>query len=567
MERQTNSQTTSSAAGRYQIGFLLPGRYHLTVSAPGFKNYVRQNIQLAVAEKLGLDVEIEIGAVTETVTVSAEIGLLDTESSSRGQVVTRRELADLPNQGRNVFQMVWAVAGVTRTRTSWGSMSPQGVANATRMSINGSREGENEVLLDGVSDVHGGRQVKHVPSLETVQEFKVVTNPYDAQYGRTGGGVISFTTKSGTNVLHGAIWEFLANNKFEANSFQNNRAGNSRPQANRNMFGFVVDGPVYLPKLIDGRNKLFFMFSYEGWRFRGTDLQSFTLPLAEQRSGDFSNLFAQDGRLVTIYDPLTTRPGGSGGFLRDPFPGNRLPPGRLNPIAVNAASFYPQPIFAGEGPGQINNYVRPTPNIFDINTVSSRIDYHINSSNRVHFRYSNTPFKEIRALGWGDNVAEPSGNAPLTRNGVNWSFDWTSTMTPRTVLNLRFGLTRWEDFAGNTIGRGYDPRDLGFPDSLVRQFKVLQFPRFDIGDSYGPIGSWRPGNFETDYAYSLQPNLNLVRGGHVLKIGVEFRRFEKNRIPLGVISGQYSFSRAFTQADPLRGDAHSGNEFASFLLG
>jgi hypothetical protein len=567
VERRTSWSVNSSDAGRYQVGFLLPGRYTLTVEAPGFKRHQRENISLAVAEKLGLDVALEVGVVTESVTVRGEVGLIETESASRGQVINEKELHELPNQGRSPFQLVWAIAGVTRTGTGWGSMSPQGVANATGFSLNGSRPNENEVLLDGVSDVHGGRQVKNIPTTDTLQEFKVITNPYDAQYGRTGGGVISFVTKSGTNDVHGVLWEYLYNNKLNANSFANNRAGNPRPQANNNVFGFEVDGPVYLPKLLDGRNKLFFMFSYEGWRSRGTDLQNFTIPLDEQRTGDFTRLFAANGQLITLYDPSTTRSDGAGGFTRTAFPGNRLPASRMSPIALKAASFYPKPIFAGQGPGQINNYVLPTPNIFGINMVASRIDYQVNASNKVHFRYSNTPFEEIRALGWGNNVAEPSGNAPLTRNGVNWSFDWTTILRPRTVFNLRFGLTRWEDFAGNLIGRGYDPRQLGFPDSLVAQFKVLQFPRFDVGGSYGPLGTSRPGNFETDYAYSLQPNLNLVRGSHVLKLGADVKRFDKNRIGLGVISGQYGFGRGFSQANPLRSDALSGNEFASFLLG
>jgi hypothetical protein len=266
LERNISTSTIRSDSGRYQIAFLLPGRYSISVESTGFKKYVRDDIQLGSAEKLGLDIALEIGALTETVNVTGTVGLLETESASRGQLVTSRELHELPNQGRNVFQMVWAMAGVTRTGTGWGSMSPQGVANATGFSLNGSRPGENEVLLDDVSDVHGGRQVKNVPALETVQELKVITNPYDAQYGRTGGGVLTFTTKSGTNSFHGVMWEFVGNNKFNANSFANNRVGIPRAQANVNMFGFEVDGPVYLPKLIDGRNKLFFMFSYEGWR-------------------------------------------------------------------------------------------------------------------------------------------------------------------------------------------------------------------------------------------------------------------------------------------------------------
>jgi hypothetical protein len=157
LERNTSSSTITSDTGRYQVAFLIPGAYSLSIEAAGFKKYVREEIQLATGERLGLDVVMEVGALTESVTVRGQVGLLETESASRGQVISSRELHEIPNQGRNVFQMVWAVAGVTRTGNSWGGMSPQGVANATGFSLNGSRPGENEVLLDGVSDVHGGR--------------------------------------------------------------------------------------------------------------------------------------------------------------------------------------------------------------------------------------------------------------------------------------------------------------------------------------------------------------------------------------------------------------------------
>ena len=569
VERNTVSKAASTETGRYQVGFLLPGRYTLSVEAPGFKKYVRQNIQLQVAEKLGLDVPLEIGAPAESITITEQAGLLETESAGRGQVVTHKELTDIPNNGHVVMQLVWAVVGVTRTTNSWGSMGVSGVANATNFSINGGRPGENEVLLDGVSDVAGDRQVKHIPQIETVQEFKVSTNAFDAQYGRTGGGVISFTTKSGTNQLHGVAWEYHRTSSIlTANVWAYNRLGIPLPKIHMNSFGFLADGPVYLPKLFNGRNKLFFMFSYDGYRYPGVDGANFTLPQPEQYQGDFSKLLNGVGQLAVIYDPKSTRLD-KGALVRDPFPGNRISGDRLNPIAVKAASFYPKPNLLGETPARLYNYSKAMPSSTGHNQEAARMDWAISSKNRVHFRYSNTPYQEIRYVRWGDNVAEPSGNAPLTRNGVNWSSDWTDTLTPSTVFNLRFGLTRWEDFAGNTYGRNYDPRQLGFPDSLVGQFKFLQFPAFSFSGAmtYGPIGSTRPGDFQTDYAYSLQPNINLVRGGHILKIGADFKRFEKNRISLGLVSGGYTFAKAFTQADPLRADAFSGNEFAAFLLG
>jgi hypothetical protein len=156
---------------------------------------------------MGLDVQLEVGAQADSVRVTGEAPLLSTETAMRGQDVSSKELRDVPNNGLIFLQMVWAMAGVVRTTNDWGSMGAQGVANATNFSISGGRSGENEILLDGVSDVAGDRQVKHIPNIETIEEMRVITNPYDAQYGRTGGGAISITTRSGSKVFHGAGWD------------------------------------------------------------------------------------------------------------------------------------------------------------------------------------------------------------------------------------------------------------------------------------------------------------------------------------------------------------------------
>src|SRR5437762_168246 len=518
---------------------------------------------------MGLDVQLEVGAQAETVTVTGQAPLLSTETAMRGQNVSSKELHDVPNNGQIFLQMVWAMAGVVRTTNDWGSMGAQGVANATNFSISGGRSGENEVLLDGVSDVAGDRQVKHIPNMETIEEFRVITNPYDAQYGRTGGGAINITTRSGANQPHGVVWDYHRNSYGTANSWSSNRLGLPISKRHSNSFGFLAEGPVWIPKIFNGKNRLFFMFTYQGVRNPGFDGATYTIPQAEQFGGDFSRLFDASGQLVKVFDPLTTTPDGGGGYTRTTFPDNKLPASRLNPVAVKAAGFYPKPSGPGDGPAHVNNFNLPTPNHQNYNSEGSRMDWMITDHNRLHFRYSNTPYEEIRFLRGFNNVAEPSANAPLTRNGVNWSLNWTSTITPRAVFDFRFGLTRWEDFAGNKYGKGYDPTQLGFPASLVSQFKALQFPDFQFNgtSAYGEIGSSRPGTLGKDYAYSLQPNINLVKGAHVLKIGAEFRRFENLTVALGLISGQYTSTRAFTQANPLQGDALSGNEFASFLLG
>jgi hypothetical protein len=569
LEQGSTQNAVTGDAGRFQIGFLEPGTYSVTIEAPGFKKYLRENIVLVTAQKMGLDAQLEVGAQAETVTVSGQAPLLSTETAMRGQIVSSKELRDVPNNGQIFLQMVWAMAGVVRTTNDWGSMGAQGVANATNFSISGGRPGENEVLLDGVSDVAGDRQVKNIPNIETIEEFRVITNPFDAQYGRTGGGTLNITTRSGANQPHGVVWDYHRNSYLTANSWSSNRLGLPISKRHSNSFGLLAEGPVWIPKVFNGKNRLFFMFTYQGVRNPGFDGATYTIPQPEQFGGDFSRLFDAGGQLVRIYDPLTTVPDGKGGYTRTAFPDNKLPASRLNPIAVKLAAYYPKPSGPGDGPAHVNNFNLPTPNFQNYNSEASRMDWIVSDKNRLHFRYSNTPYKEIRVLKGFNNVAEPSANAPLTRNGVNWSLNWTSTITPRAVFDLRVGLTRWEDFAGNRYGEGFDPTQLGFPASLVSQFRVVRFPDFTFNGTsgYGEIGSGRPGTLGKDYSYSLQPNLTLVRGSHVIRVGAEFRRFENLSVSLGLISGQYTFTKAFTQSNPLQADALSGNEFASFLLG
>src|SRR5262249_12469147 len=191
-----------------------------------------------------------------------------------------------------------------------------------------------------------------------------------------------------------------------------------------------------------------------------------------------------------------------------------------------------------------------------------RLDVAVDKRNMVFFRYGETPYHETRGILWGTNVAEPTGNAPLLRNGRNWVFDWTSTFSPTLTFDFRGGLTRWEAFSGNGYGKGYNATDLGFPARLVGQFTYLQFPRFNLG-TYAPLGSNSTASTEVDDTYSIQPNLNKVWGRHVLKTGIEYRLYNLNRSGPGLASGSYTFSRAFTQANPNRADSVSGNEFAS----
>jgi hypothetical protein len=562
VSRNASVTTESNASGVYATPYLAPGTYVLTAEVDGFKRFVRENIVLEAQDRTRVDIQMELGQITESVTVTDSVSPLQTETASRSQVINNEIIMNVPTQGRNPFQLAWAAPGVVK-RGRWRYLRSFDKAGMSNFSVNGGRNRENEVLIDGISNVRGNREVIHSPTMETVQEFKVITNIYDAQYGRTGGGVVTIVTRGGGNQLHGNLFEYFQVEELNANQSELNRVGTPKPPMNINTYGFTASGPVYIPKVFDGRNKLFWLVSYEAMRQRSADPGAATFPLQEWRQGDFSTLQTTAGAPVTIYDPLTTKADGT----RTAFVNNQIPQARMNPIAVNALAFMPAPNSPGSGAAHINNYIYPSRWVGDMDQWSGRLDFQPTATNRFYFRYGQNPFSEYRGLVWnGSNVAEPTGNAPLNRNGRTWTFDWTSTVSPSATFNLRTGLARWEESSGNSFGAGYDPRQLGFDDALVAQFTQLQFPRFELG-TYQAIGSNRLRNSGAYDTYTVQPNFSVVRGRHFLKTGVELRRYNRNTQNPGLASGLYQFDRSWTQAQATQASANSGNEIATFLLG
>ncbi|MEK7403819.1 MAG: TonB-dependent receptor [Acidobacteriota bacterium] len=567
VERNISAEAATNTAGRYLVQFLLPGGYRITAEKTGFKKFLREGITLAAADRLGLDIRLELGTLAESVTVTGEAPLLQTEVSSRTATIENRFVDNIPTSGRNLFQFQYTLPGVLKGSNYWGDFELYAFGNINNVIISGGRRGENETLVDGISDTRMDRGVAFMPALQAVQEFTVLSNSYDAQYGRVGGGVNTIVLKSGTNSLHGQLFHFIENEKFYANPWGANALGISRRVPfKQNVPGFGLDGPFYVPKLLDTRNRAFFMIALEALRERNPGVRERTLPTAEQMQGDFSGLRNTRGQSITIYDPASTRLGPSGAYIRDPFPTNRIPSARINPVAAKVASFYPKPNRPPIGLDNALNYALITPSKNSYDHWVGKMDLRITQKSSFMFRYGQTPWSNFSQIVWGTNAAEPSGEAPSTRISRNWGADWTYTLSPSMVFNLRGGLARYEGFSGNIYAKDYDPRQLGFPDSLVRQFTALQFPRFNMG-RYSELGATRVTSYETHDTYSLQPNLSWTRGRHSAKYGAEFRRYNRNQLQPGAASGIYGFDKRWTQAEPLRADALSGDEFASFLLG
>lgn len=547
-------------SGDYYVESLPSGLYTVQVTAAGFKQAVREQVVLALGEHKTLDIELQIGDVSESIIVVDDPRVLSAYEPVRGSVLDRQPIIDLPNNGRNLFQFVWAAAGVTKASTYWGSLENYALGNATNVYINGGVRRENETVLDGITNTAANRDVLFQPPLEATEELRVQVSNYDAAYGRFGGGVVAISTKSGTNTFHGILFETHKNASLSANSWRLNSLGQPRSHFINNTFGFQVGGPVLLPKAFDGRNRLFFMVAHEGLRERSSSNLFALVPTVPQRSGDFS------AQPQTIYDPLSTRVE-NGRFVRSPFLGNRIPAGRLDPVAQAVIGYVPRPNLDGQsfpqpnfssGGGKKNGY----------NQWLTRLDASLNAANRLYFTFGQLPYEEYSGVVFGANSpADPSNSNPLLRDFSRWAVDWGNVASPSLSFNLRAGLTRYVNTRWNAAASGFDPRKLGFSDTFVSQMGFLQFPLFNLGGGYSNVGVGDVFSQDARDTWSLQPSVVHSAGAHLLHTGAEFRLYNENTRTPGSASGQFIFAKGYTQADPSRADAQSGDELASLLLG
>src|SRR5712692_3694315 len=315
------------------------GLYSVTVEAKGFKKAVQDGIQLRVQDRLRIDFRLEVGEITQTIEVSAAAPLLQSESTSLGQVIETKRVVELPLNGRNFIQLIALATGAYIPQRN------NSLYQNFLIGINGNRIQNNNFLLDGVNNnTTDNNNAPVLPSPDAIAEFKVQSNLLPAEFGRGLGGTINVNIRSGTNDFHGSAFEFLRNSELDANAFFN--SGRPKPPFQQNQFGFAMGGPVRLPKIYNGKDRTFFFGDYQGTRVRKGLTRILTVPTAPVRDGDFSGG-------ATIYDPETTRTGADGRTIRDPFPQNRVPSNRFDPIMQKYVALYPAPNL----PGTANNYV------------------------------------------------------------------------------------------------------------------------------------------------------------------------------------------------------------------
>jgi len=571
------SKAVTNQSGYYALPMMPIGKYRVTAALAGFKKEIREGLELRVGDHVQQDFQLEVGGLSEQVTVRVETELLQTVASDRGQVVTEENVHDLPSVGRNPFLIAATAPGTMfdiGSNADSRSVRPFDAGNnvAESLSINGGRLGASDLLLDGVPDTGtetaSAANMGFVPNPDATQEFRIQTSNYDAQYGRTAGGTVSVSLKSGTNQLHGTVYEYNRNDALAANTLDSNRIGAKKAEFKWNQPGFELDGPVVIPHLYNGRNKTFFMYSYEIIRDKIPSPLTTTVPMPDQLAGNFNTTLQSNGKPITIYDPLSTVATSSSTYTRTAFPNDSIPTSEMNPVAMKIASYIPLPNTGTPGTlsYQTNNLViAPNARTDAYDAHIFRLDEMLSDKEHFFSRFvRGNRTEENPTNGFAVAAASPQYNdGRLSQDG---NFDLTSTLTPTTVLTSRAAYFR-HDLWIDLYSSGFDPTKLGFPSSLLTQLPPY-FPSIQISGDYS-FGAGRSYGNQLSYSsnWYWAEIVNKIVGRHSLKFGGEFRSILDNINSPTSSLGSFAFNATFTQANPLSASAANGNSVASFLLG
>jgi hypothetical protein len=559
----------SNSAGNYQLPFLLPGFYIVSAETAGFKRYVRENIEVRVAEAVEVNVLMELGAVSETVQVTAESPLLVTSDASQGTVVDERSVSELPLLGGNPVELALldpAIMNETDMRERRASMTNA----SSQFSSMGGGAFRNEFQIDGVSNTfaegNARARVAFNPPSSSIGQFRIMTNPFDASVGNTLGAVVNVSTKGGTNRLRGEAHYYVRNRAFDCNDFFNNKRGTQRPVYQDNRFGLSAGGPLNLPRIYRGRNRTFWFYAWEQNPY--TVPQSFTgtVPSSAERQGDFSALLEVAAR-YQIYDPWTTRRNANNRFQRDPFPDNLIPRSRFDPAGYSLANLYPLPNQPGTGDG-INNYYNGSSSAKALEKYwvhLARFDHAFSESHRVFLRLHYDYWNEKK------NRQYENGIQGIVLNRINRgiALDDVIVLRPNLVLNLRYGITQ-QDFTEYRVTRGIDLAAPGFGPELLRLIdpKLATLPRVAAG-AFSSYSTWEKGDgANTSLTHNTNFNFTTQRGPHGLRFGGDFRTYRafERRYPLET-APDFSFSTTYTRG-PLdtSGASPIGQDLASMRI-
>lgn len=589
-------ETTTSEEGIYVFPELRPGVYQISVEATGFQRSTITDFKVAVQVTHSLNIELQVGAVTNEVTVTADAQALQADTVVIQTNVNERQVKELPLQvssesgGRTPLAFIFLDSNVNSTESGSTSGSVGGT-NASRFRVSGGQALGTEILIDGASTrrAQNGTFFSEVsPGPNAFQEFTLSTSTFSAEFGNSSGGIVNFILKSGTNDFHGEVYDLVRNEKFNANRISSKINGFERDRDNQNNFGFNVGGPIVIPGFGEGskpyyflRNRAFFFFNYEGYRFTEGETVVVTVPTARMRNGDFGELLTDPDVLrqfpggIRIYDPGRT------GAVTDPatraqFANNIIPTSRFDPAGFNALQAYPLP----NRPGVFRNYVASSTRPNNMNQFTIKTDFNLTQSQRLNFSYSRRKFDRIQGFTGPDGRPRfPRLPAPATAIDV-WNQSFTSdfarlqhnySITPKLINFLNVGYTYYNVRNANTT-EGFNTSSLGIPANATSN---IAFPRILI-DTYGEpdrssdvrayqsIGSTFFTDRIRDGALDISDFVTYVAGIHTVKFGASLRVQQLNSFQRIDPGGTFRFNNAQTSRE---NDPNSGHPIASLITG
>jgi hypothetical protein len=551
----------SDPAGHYLFQFVVPGRYTLTVKAAGFKTTVRDGITLSLNDNIRLDVQLPLGEAAETVSVVGDVAVVQAESSSLGSVVNREIIDNLPLKGHSSLYMYNLATGVVGQRY-WEDVRPSDTGTNVLFTANGAPLASGDVSVDGVANtVNVGRGLAlspWVPPTDAVAEMKLQMGTLPAEYGRAGGAITNIVIKSGTNDLHGSMYEYFRSSALDANQFFPRGKGQKLTPYTVNTFGASVGGPVVIPKVYDGRNRTFFFFSYEGSREGNGQSTTSNVPTAKMRQGDFSEI------PNVIYDPFSVQLI-NGIPTRTPIPDKVIPSSLQDPVARSMMKYWPEPNNPNTNPATpwVQNFVQGSkwPTTRDGYVV--KIDHQLTQKHQTYTRFNigdaffnfNYDF---------DGLATPGRNV-VHRPAKGIAINDTYLINPSTTLDTRIGYAFGKE-QQRPYSYGFDLASLGFSKQFVNTVQYPAFPTISITGFQGLAGSGyveQPG-----YTYTAQSSLSMQRSKHLFKTGGEVRLLRGNFLKNSRPSGTFSFNQAATGGPNATATASgTGFAMASFLMG
>ena len=564
----TNATTTvvSSESGTFSAANLPPGPYRLEASLTGFRSSNVDGIRLTAGATARVDVTLNLGAIQESVTVVANSPLVQTEDAKISTNISNELIDQLPlvvgGAMRSVFDLVATV--------------PEAKGSTTNVVLGGGQGGAFGATLDGIS-VNTNRNADTTetafltPSVEAITEFAVETNGFKPEFGQAGGGAITFASKSGTNKFQGSVYNFLRNDALDRKGFFEQTKGIYR----QNNFGASWGGPVKLPRVYNGQNKTFFFAAYEGFRNnQASNALTLSVPTPEMYDGDFSKWVDSQGRMIVIYDPATTRANPNGtGFVRDPFPGNRIPVNRFSSVArqyLTLARSAVVPNRTGLVPGTFgyvsNNYLSPGGTTVETtHKYSLKIDHALSGAHHLAYLFNRTTNRAVPGSAGAAGLPEPFNSFQSTSfDGDLHRGSWDWIVGPRMVNHLSVGMNTFlkNAFSPN-VDRGWRERGICIPNAVDcnQNFGIISFSEFMTwgGSSYN--GTEQP-------RFSIKDDLTISRGSHTIKSGFTFDRQQANGFGQQDLGGRAGFSFLETAVPGATTLANGGgNSFASFLLG